>query len=553
MAEKSERVLNRGQYRLRVWGLPLLAVAVTVLVAAGLPKDRIWMHIPLHSTMESMGALIAVGVAFWILLIREENRGTPLHPAMPIALVAMGTLDGVHAASFPGNNVVWLHTLATLAGGALFCLVWVPEWRLAWMRRALPVVLTGLVAFVSGVFWLSMPEAAPAMLDEQGQFTRSARVLNVAGGLLFVLASVALANRHRQDKGIDHLLFVALCALFGAAGLLFEFSHPWDAHWWWWHLIRLSAYAAALVFLMIAFLAQLESSSQLRARLQSIIDNARTIICLKDSEGRYLLVNRYFESLLGRPARMILGKTDFDLFPNEVAESKRNIDRLVRRERRSREFEERLPIRGANRTYLSVKFPVLDETGTLRGTGVISTDITEKKRDEDRIRRLAHHDVLTGLPNRSLLMDRLEQAIRHARRQRKALAVLFFDLDGFKFINDSLGHPVGDALLCKVAERLRQLLREEDTVARFGGDEFVVLLHDPANEAAITEVARKLLTSIALPYFTQGHELHISTSIGISRFPDDGGDRSTLLRNADAAMYLAKEGGATVFGSIPAN
>ncbi len=165
------------------------------------------------------------------------------------------------------------------------------------------------------------------------------------------------------------------------------------------------------------------------------------------------------------------------------------------------------------------------------------------QQSEERFRHLAHHDPLTGLPNRALLQDQFARALGRARRAQNHLAVLFIDLDRFKTINDSLGHSVGDSLLREVADRIRLTVREVDTVARMGGDEFVVLLADLAEPADAGRVAQHVLVSLAKVTLIDGHPLHVTPSIGISLFPDDGKDFDELLKHADAAMYLAKENG----------
>ncbi|AJP49225.1 diguanylate cyclase [Rugosibacter aromaticivorans] len=162
---------------------------------------------------------------------------------------------------------------------------------------------------------------------------------------------------------------------------------------------------------------------------------------------------------------------------------------------------------------------------------------------KDQLDHLAHHDVLTDLPNRVLLQDRLSQAIELARRQGRQFAVMFMDLDQFKHINDSLGHVVGDQLLLSVAQRLVSCVRHSDTISRQGGDEFVLLLPyiERAEDAALS--AQKMLAALALPHRIDQHDLHIGASIGISVYPDDGQDAETLIKNADTAMYSAKESG----------
>ncbi|WP_241762828.1 putative bifunctional diguanylate cyclase/phosphodiesterase [Aromatoleum aromaticum] len=177
----------------------------------------------------------------------------------------------------------------------------------------------------------------------------------------------------------------------------------------------------------------------------------------------------------------------------------------------------------------------------------IFSDITARKRAEADIQHLAYHDTLTGLANRFSLTARLQLSVAEARRNGQRLAVMFLDLDRFKHINDSLGHPVGDELLKQVARRLRDAVRETDTVARLGGDEFVVVLQGIGGAHDVTHVAAKLLAQLSAPYCVDTTELHTTASIGISLFPDDSADPAALMRNADTAMYHAKAAGRAKF------
>ena len=194
--------------------------------------------------------------------------------------------------------------------------------------------------------------------------------------------------------------------------------------------------------------------------------------------------------------------------------------------------------------------PLRDDDGTVRGIIETVRDITghlsaQQKLEEQKVslERLAHHDALTGLPNRLLFLDRLRQAVKKAHREDDQLAVLFVDLDRFKQINDSLGHGMGDAVLKAVARRLQGCLREEDVVARLGGDEFTIImgsLHKPQHAMAM---AQKLIRSVQQPVRHEDHELYVSASVGISLYPQDGQNAGILLQNADAAMYKAKHEG----------
>ncbi len=179
------------------------------------------------------------------------------------------------------------------------------------------------------------------------------------------------------------------------------------------------------------------------------------------------------------------------------------------------------------------------------GAGMVCVvrDVTERTYAEEQIKHLAYHDALTGLPNRLLFKDRLTVALSHAQRDRGRLAVLFLDLDRFKVINDSLGHNIGDQLLQAVATRVQSCVRDSDTVARLGGDEFTLLLPSLVRSEDAALVAQKIIESVRYPFHIEGREFFITTSIGISLYPEDGADAATLIKNADTAMYQAKEQG----------
>jgi diguanylate cyclase (GGDEF)-like protein/PAS domain S-box-containing protein len=184
-----------------------------------------------------------------------------------------------------------------------------------------------------------------------------------------------------------------------------------------------------------------------------------------------------------------------------------------------------------------------DREGQATGSVVVLRDVSAARAMAEQMTHSAEHDFLTGLPNRLLLNDRVTQAITLAPRHLKKVALLFLDLDGFKHINDSLGHPAGDELLKSIATRLVDCVRNSDTVSRQGGDEFVVLLSEVEQPEDTAITARRMLQAVAKAHSISGHDLHITTSIGVSVYPDDGPDAETLIKNADTAMYQAKENG----------
>lgn len=187
--------------------------------------------------------------------------------------------------------------------------------------------------------------------------------------------------------------------------------------------------------------------------------------------------------------------------------------------------------------------PIHNRENQVVGAVIVFHDVSASRAMTQKMSYLAQHDFLTGLPNRLLLTERLSQAIGLANRHRKQVALLFLDLDYFKNINDSLGHAIGDELLRSVAGRLRECVRTTDTVCRQGGDEFVILLAEIEQPQDAAHIAEKLLTVLAVPQFISGHELHVTLSIGISIYPDDGNDADATMRNADTAMYCAKADG----------
>jgi diguanylate cyclase (GGDEF)-like protein/PAS domain S-box-containing protein len=278
-----------------------------------------------------------------------------------------------------------------------------------------------------------------------------------------------------------------------------------------------------------------------RFLLQSIIDNTPAMVFVKDLESRFLLVNQRYREVITEGLDVV-GRTAEDLFPDRHAEIVESDQRVVTTDGPI-EYEMQIFQSDGAHTYLAQKFPLRRADGELFAVGCIATDITERKRAEERVRYLAQHDALTGLPNRVLLRDRLVQAVAQARRSNTQVGVMFIDLDYFKNINDSLGHEAGDRLLEEMSLRLRGCLREGDTVARLGGDEFVVSLLALKDSHDVIPVAEKLLESLREPVKLGPDVLHVTASVGVSLYPADGEDADELMRCADAAMYHAKEKG----------
>ncbi|MFO0754254.1 MAG: EAL domain-containing protein [Thermodesulfovibrionales bacterium] len=291
-----------------------------------------------------------------------------------------------------------------------------------------------------------------------------------------------------------------------------------------------------------------ERIREIARRQESILNSIPDRAWMKDREGRYIAVNDAYGQTAGRTPAEIAGKTDLDIWPPEIAEKFRSDDREVMRSGERMTVEEQLVDAAGNIEWFeTIKIPLHDDKGEVVGTTGIARDITRRKQMEETIRFQAYHDLLTGLPNRTLFMDRLSLAVPQAQRTGKRIAVLFLDLDRFKNINDSLGHTVGDHLLQEVSGRLEGQMHETDTLARVGGDEFTVLLPLINHVEEAAKIAEKIAGIFKAPFLIDGHELHITASIGISIYPEDGALAESLLKNADIAMYHAKDQGRNNF------
>lgn len=275
-----------------------------------------------------------------------------------------------------------------------------------------------------------------------------------------------------------------------------------------------------------------------------VFEGSNEAIMILDEQFRIVLVNKTYEKMMGFTAEDVLGVDAAQIgasqhprgfFRNLIAilnERGAWLGELSNRRKNGETFP----------SWFSIS-RVLGSDGQIENYIAIFTDISERKKSRERLDFLAHHDSLTELPNRTLLNDRLEMAINTAKRRQEKVGLLFIDLDRFKNVNDSLGHAAGDQILRQTAIRLRRVIRTDDTVARLGGDEFVVLLPRVNDERDLAEVAIKVREELLKPYLVEDMPLHLSPSIGIAVYPEDGSSPSELIKNADAAMYLAKEKG----------
>jgi diguanylate cyclase (GGDEF)-like protein/PAS domain S-box-containing protein len=278
-------------------------------------------------------------------------------------------------------------------------------------------------------------------------------------------------------------------------------------------------------------------------KLSQAVEQSPNTIIITDLEGNIEYTNATFTQTSGYTQAEVIGKNPrfihagktakitYDAMWADIANGKTWYGEFINRRKDGTEYIE------AVKTS-----PIFQADGSITNYMMIKDDITEKKRVEERIHYLANFDLLTGLPNRVQLEERITYSINVAKRHNGELAVMFLDIDHFKDINDTLGHHIGDVLLMELAKRFQEILREEDTVSRLGGDEFIFMVSH-TNAQTIIHVVQKLLDSIAQPFTIESNELTVTASIGIAIYPVDGTDQETLSKNADTAMYRAKKEG----------
>lgn len=320
-------------------------------------------------------------------------------------------------------------------------------------------------------------------------------------------------------------------------------------------LLGLVSYAEIMLDIEVVYVHELQQALHARDRALSasrrnlrlaerIIENTLEGVIITDAQTRILSVNPAFTEITGYTEEEVLGKTPRVLSSGH--QDKKFYQRLWHELNEHGQWQGEIWNRKKNGEllpeFLSIT-AIYDEDGKVSHYAAMFNDITKLKENEENIRNMAYRDPLTSLPNRRLLDDRLDMAIAQAHRQGGRVGVIFIDLDNFKHVNDSLGHAAGDEMLEKTAQRLERCVRENDTVARLGGDEFVVVLSDPQSVADVHNTGKRIVQAVRQPLWIQGQELIITCSLGISIYPENGQDRDTLLRHADAAMYQIKANG----------
>jgi diguanylate cyclase (GGDEF)-like protein/PAS domain S-box-containing protein len=496
----------------------------------------------------------------------EERRAADY--VLASAFLAVALLDLLHTLSYPGlpdfitaNTprkaiVFWLGARYVEAGGLLAWLLW-PA-RLAG-RPGRPVLLAVALGWVAAVTLaaLVMLDSLPATYVEGAGVTPFKIALEWGVIAMFAAAAVAVV-RIRRQLPYRRALFAMLLFMTGSELCFTYYVRPDDVINAIGHIGKLAAFFLLyrIVFVQAirrpveALAVARADLAEREARLRQILDGAPEGVVGVDTEGIIRFVNPMVAEQFGYPPEAVVGRPVEVLLP----------ERLRPAHRARRELYAQHPLSGSMEPFNQFigcradgsEFPVEISLQPARnGTALhvaFVRDVTDKRRQEDELRWRANYDELTGLPNRRLLNDRLGHALAGCRRGRSHGALLFLDLDHFKYINDTRGHDIGDQLLTEAAQRIQASVRAGDTVARLGGDEFVVILEDlsgDVQDAAVQTgaVGEKVREALARPYILDGREFHCAASLGVVLFGDTGESVETLLKHADLAMYRAKSAG----------
>ena len=374
---------------------------------------------------------------------------------------------------------------------------------------------------------------------------------------IFAWAYVGASTRWQIQRPKSSVVSILLSCFVLTGGAYLAFL----CGWWIPIIPGLLTYSGSAIVITYQLAYQQEELKRSKEFLHQVINTIPDPIFVKNEKHQWIVLNEAYCGLIGYPKSTLIEKSDYEFFPKHEADVFRQQDELVFQSQASQEHEEEFTD-ACGKTYLIATKRSLhkDAAGNFFLVGVIR-DITKRKLKEEDLKRqhaelcrshyelklkedylryIAYHDNLTGLPNRKFFVEQLDDSLQWAQSNDLLLGLLFIDLDGFKQVNDTLGHEIGDRLLITVGKRLSNSLRGSDTVSRLGGDEFTVILRAIPKVQAATIVAEKILATINDPIVLDGHYIKVSASIGISVYPVNSQDSETLMKQADAAMYRAK-------------
>ncbi len=548
-------VLNKGIIALFL--LSPLILSLSMIFYPYLPKELFFYPV-LHVLLEflSIFASILIFVIGWH---SYQYNHSPLVLLMAVPFLEVGLLDLAHVLTYPGmpgwgildspqkSIHLWLWARWIESLSILVVLLW-PWQRLQkpWFKKMLLLICFSSLFLILGTvfFWESL---LPDVYRADGSFTLFRQGMELGVILLHIWAAGLVLWRKKLPRMLRSSFVLLFILVSGIGEVFFIFNQNVENGLnFLGYMYKAVAYAFLLQGILVHGIREPYERLMLSTR---ILQNMSEGVIVTDQNQCVISLNKAFANLTGYKQEDLLGKTPKVLssghhgqeFCQEMWQSLEQSG-MWQGEMWNRKKNGELFL--ASVTITAIK----DETGFVTHYVGFFKDVTEKKRMEEQIRFQAFHDPLTGLLNRAAFLAKLEKIIRDAVRTGQKLALIFLDLDRFKQMNDSWGHEAGDILLKQVAERLLQGVRESDLVARFGGDEFVILVSGFSKMHEVKMVANRILEKIEEPYYLYDQSYYIGASIGISLYPKDGTDQETLIQYADLAMYRAKEsGGGIVF------
>ncbi|MEA3354172.1 MAG: EAL domain-containing protein [Campylobacterota bacterium] len=526
----------------------MLLITLVIPLLVGLYMQNFasfrFVSLPLHSTMESMGAVIAFilgGIIF--MTYRQTLIFNHFHRAS-FALISMGILDIFHAVVFPGELFVWLHSLAIFFGGILFSFVWVPDNKVTKKTYYYTPFAVLIISVFIAVVSLSIPSIVPQMVDQNKEFTHTANLLNIIGGVMYIIASFYFLKKYIQESQTDDLLFAGLTMLFGSAGVLFFFSSLWDITWWFWHTLRLVAYIVSLYFMLRLFSKNVltlegtnksiqRSNTQLKTTVKLLEEYKSAIyqggiISTSDLAGNITYVNDELLKVTGYTESELIGQqhsilrdpdTPKSLFQEmwDTIQSKKTFKGLIKnRKKDGKSFYAKITV-----------VPIVDHNGNIFEYLALREDVTELVKSQKELKKHFYTDRLTGLNNRF----KLNEDMNELNDQH----VSFINIDNFKSINDFYGQEFGDKVISKLSNMIRNISYDFNySVYRNHGDEFAIVSSKDEEFNIFQKRIQDIITYISnVSIKIDNVDLDITLSAGIANDVDD-------LSKVDIALKEAK-------------
>jgi diguanylate cyclase (GGDEF)-like protein/PAS domain S-box-containing protein len=551
----------------------LVYILFIVATCSGLWLTALYSYLLFHSIVELFSIVVACSI---FMLTWNARRFLDNHSLLflGIAYLFVGTLDLLHLLSYKGMGVfpgytanvatqLWIGSRYLQAVSLLLAPFFAG--RTLNVRAAFLAYSSATFLLIVSIFYLQI---FPDCYAEGGGLTPFKVGSEYVICIILLLAGLALfKKRNKFDATVSSMLTASILATVGSELSFTLYTDVYGFFNMLGHFLKIASFWLIYVAvvktglekpysLLFRELKQSEETCRTeRDRAHEYFELAGTMMVVIDGDERVSMVNQKACDVLGYPENEVVGTNWFDAFLPERSkpEVKAIFKRLMDGEIEALEHVEGLLVtkRGEERIITWHNAILKNDDGKPIGTLSSGEDITDRRRTEEIFQRLAHYDTLTGLPNRALFYDRFNTALSRAKRKRERMAVMVLDLDRFKEVNDSAGHHMGDLLLKAVVGRVEGRLRASDTIARIGGDEFTILLPEISQEGDAITVARDLLGYFSEPFRIGGVRIDCTTSIGIAIYPEDGDDVETLLKNADAAMYRAKEQGRNTYVSSP--